>query len=117
MDYDETTVLDLTKRGAQLGYKGVDVLLTNNWPKGILNDLGFVVQVQYMVPITCLYSVSGPGPVGVSMLEYDLVGMDVIGRIATALAPRYHVCSFAILLLIDNTCLYRNTSSLSVVLC
>eukprot|EP01122_Echinamoeba_exundans_P005344 TRINITY_DN15511_c0_g1_i1.p1 TRINITY_DN15511_c0_g1~~TRINITY_DN15511_c0_g1_i1.p1 ORF type:complete len:578 (+),score=80.51 TRINITY_DN15511_c0_g1_i1:47-1735(+) len=55
------------------GFPGVDVLLSNHWPHSVLNELG-----------------DNPPPVGVSLMEYDTFGSELIRKAAVALAPRYH---------------------------
>lgn len=63
-------------------YKGVDILLTNQWPKSILSN----------IPDSSI-AISG-----LSMLEHDNIGDDLITNIVNISMPRYH---FA-------TCLKKN---------
>jgi hypothetical protein len=58
------------------GFPGVDILLSNHWPRSVLNELG-----------------ESSAPVGVSLMEYDTFGSDLIRMAAVALAPRYHFAS------------------------
>lgn len=55
-------------------YKGVDILLTNQWAKGILSN----------VPDTSI-AISG-----LSMLEHDNIGDDLITNVVNISIPRYH---------------------------
>lgn len=54
-------------------FPGVDILLSNQWPRSILAELG-----------------DNPPPVGVSLMEYDTFGSELVRKAAAALAPRYH---------------------------
>jgi hypothetical protein len=45
VDYEEVAAQELIKRSIQTGFKGIDLLLTNHWPRGVLNELGFVRPV------------------------------------------------------------------------
>lgn len=55
------------------GFAGVDFLLSNQWPRSILTQLG-----------------DSTGPLEVSILDYDKFGSDLVRKAAVDLAPRYH---------------------------
>jgi hypothetical protein len=77
MDLDQNTKESVLQFHASFNinsFKGVDILLTNQWPKGILNKI-----TDPNMAIS-----------GMSMLEYDNVGDDIITTTVNATLPRYH---------------------------
>lgn len=71
-DYSAVDVKAEIDKVRHIQFRGVDILLTNEWPRGILSDLSAI-------------------PRGVSLLQQDTVGADIVSQFASALMPRYHV--------------------------
>eukprot|EP01126_Amoeba_proteus_P066867 TRINITY_DN975_c0_g1_i1.p1 TRINITY_DN975_c0_g1~~TRINITY_DN975_c0_g1_i1.p1 ORF type:complete len:458 (-),score=104.35 TRINITY_DN975_c0_g1_i1:18-1391(-) len=67
----------LSKYESRSSFKGIDFLLSNEWPQGLLEGLS-----QEQVPQT-----------GLSMLEFDSFGYDVVAHVVSSLTPRYHFAS------------------------
>jgi len=83
-----TAMLDQVKHNQ---FKGIDILLSNEWPKGLLNSLSDEF---------C--------PKGISMLEYDDFGADVVAQVASSVSPRYHFTSSPSKKIFFERCPYRN---------
>eukprot|EP01127_Copromyxa_protea_P014391 TRINITY_DN3999_c0_g2_i1.p1 TRINITY_DN3999_c0_g2~~TRINITY_DN3999_c0_g2_i1.p1 ORF type:complete len:482 (+),score=96.20 TRINITY_DN3999_c0_g2_i1:269-1714(+) len=69
----------LNKYESHSGFSGVDLLVTNEWPKGVLRGLK-----QEQCPDS-----------GLSMLEYDTFGSSLVTHIAATMVPRYHFSTAA----------------------
>eukprot|EP01128_Nolandella_sp_AFSM9_P000420 TRINITY_DN10580_c0_g1_i1.p1 TRINITY_DN10580_c0_g1~~TRINITY_DN10580_c0_g1_i1.p1 ORF type:complete len:544 (+),score=109.59 TRINITY_DN10580_c0_g1_i1:3-1634(+) len=76
IDYDPINVEAMLKTVGHNQFLGVDMLLTNEWPFGLLNGISEI-------------------PRGVSMLQQDKVGASVVAQVASAVVPRYHFASTA----------------------
>uniref|UniRef100_A0A6B2L1L9 Cwf19-like C-terminal domain-containing protein n=1 Tax=Arcella intermedia TaxID=1963864 RepID=A0A6B2L1L9_9EUKA len=76
MDYNYEEIRGVIDRVKHSHFKGVDILLSNEWPKGLLNSLS---------DEAC--------PKGISMLEYDDFGAEIVSQMTASLAPRYHFSS------------------------
>lgn len=73
VDWREPDVAPLLKQLSDPQFKGADILLSNAWPQGVLNELG---DTQY--------------PAGISLLECENYGSDIVARVAVLATPRYH---------------------------
>eukprot|EP01130_Rhizamoeba_saxonica_P017889 TRINITY_DN879_c0_g2_i2.p1 TRINITY_DN879_c0_g2~~TRINITY_DN879_c0_g2_i2.p1 ORF type:complete len:566 (-),score=121.71 TRINITY_DN879_c0_g2_i2:702-2399(-) len=76
VDYDDEAVSELIQRVSHSQFKGIDILLSNEWPCGILNELS-----------------ANDYPSSISLLHVEKFGVDVIAKVASSLVPRYHFAS------------------------
>jgi hypothetical protein len=52
VDWKEADVAPLLKQLSDPQFKGVDILLSNAWPQGILNELGYAITTQSLISIS-----------------------------------------------------------------
>eukprot|EP00029_Vermamoeba_vermiformis_P007156 TRINITY_DN3009_c0_g1_i1.p1 TRINITY_DN3009_c0_g1~~TRINITY_DN3009_c0_g1_i1.p1 ORF type:complete len:564 (-),score=103.13 TRINITY_DN3009_c0_g1_i1:17-1708(-) len=73
LDWKEDDIAKLITRLQAPSFKGADILLSNAWSQGILSGIS-----------------ESSIPTGISLLEADEYGAEVVARVAVACSPRYH---------------------------
>jgi len=95
-DWTEEDVNSLLQRASTtLHFRGIDILLTNHWPRGLFSELASVFlrlpYTYYNLITWLLLNRELNPPQGISLLECDTYGSDVVAKISSKLVPRYHV--------------------------